>query len=290
MPDEADFLHRIDAGWAALPPGATYGPRRVNHYQFLYIEAGDAVAELDGRSYDAPAGTMILLHPGMTDYYRWDPVRHTKASYIHWQMRAPLAELPPREAWPRAVRLPESDIVRPLFRHLGWLMDRKGPHQAALLQSALRHLLVAFVSGELHTRAESSGDLPEPVARALRHVQARWNEGSVSAFTLAQLARAAHVSSGHLCRVFKQTLGCGPLQALRLIRVDRAATLLARTNLPVREIARQTGFENAFHFSRCFREAFRMPPREYRLKAVAGQIVPSTRLMNVRRIMGPAWA
>ncbi len=76
------------------------------------------------------------------------------------------------------------------------------------------------------------------------------------------------------------------MQAMRLMRVDRAATLLAGSNLKIQEVSSSVGFENAFHFSRCFREAFGLSPRAYRRKAAEGRVVPQTRLRVVRTLAG----
>jgi len=148
---------------------------------------------------------------------------------------------------------------------------------------------MAFISGDLRTQADVRSDLPQPVVLALEYVQRLWRDSASVSPSLGELAHAAHVSRGHLCRLFQETLSCGPLQALRMLRVDSASELLARSNLQIQEVARLSGFENPFHFSRCFKEAFGMSPRAYRQKAVQQAVTPHTRLQVVRRLFAPRW-
>ncbi|WP_413242570.1 AraC family transcriptional regulator [Paenibacillus sp. 1P07SE] len=46
--------------------------------------------------------------------------------------------------------------------------------------------------------------------------------------------------------------------------MDHAKRLLRATRLPVREVAEQAGFNDAFYFSRLFGQATGMSPRDYR--------------------------
>src|SRR5260221_482324 len=80
-------------------------------------------------------------------------------------------------------------------------------------------------------------DLPQPVARVLKSVQTRWNSGTIETPTLEELSRIACVCEGHLCRLFQQSLGCGPMTALRMLRIDRASAMLRESNLKIHEVA-----------------------------------------------------
>lgn len=275
------------AGLALYPPGATFGPRTLRDFEFVWIVDGNVEWEADGITYPAPQGTIILCRPGMRDMFRWDPDHQTRHAYFHFSLEAEGAGLPPQSEWPAARTMPEGDILRPLFRHVIWLLDEARPGWELLLQSASRQLLLGFLSGAYLTRGEGGLELSPPVTQALKFMQ-NWADGERSgAPVLGELARAANVSAGHLCRLFKKEVGVGPMHAARLIRIDRAATLLSRTNLRIKAIAGQLGFENPFHFTRCFREAWGVSPRVYRRQAQAGEVVPMTRVLRAIRTAAP---
>jgi AraC-like DNA-binding protein len=90
--------------------------------------------------------------------------------------------------------------------------------------------------------------------------------------SLGELAAAAHRTREGFCRAFRTEVGFAPLQALRLIRLERAASLLAEGRLGVAEVAYRCGFPDAFNFSRLFAANYRCPPRDFRAAFQAGKV------------------
>jgi AraC-like DNA-binding protein len=60
--------------------------------------------------------------------------------------------------------------------------------------------------------------------------------------TLSDLARAAHLSSYHYLRLFRQAFEMTPMTYLRKQRTQRALALIGATSLEIQEIADQVGF------------------------------------------------
>ncbi len=257
---------------ATYPAGATFGPRRLFDYEFVWIIDGEVVWEVDGQTVPAPAGTLLLGRPGMRDAFTWDPARTTRHGFVHFNLHAPRGALPSAATWPLARTLPDGDVLRPLLHHLGWLIDTRPPGHEVLTQHAFAHLLGAFITGAIGTADGDGGAFHPLIDRVVAAIRERWRE-RLEPLSLPLLAKLAGMSRGHLVRVFKQELNLTPMAVVRLLRLERAATLLARTNLPVQEVAALTGFDNAFHFSRVFRTAYGQPPREFRSHLAAGGTV-----------------
>jgi AraC family transcriptional regulator len=276
-------------GLAVYPPGATFGPRTLRDFEFVWIIEGDCVWECDGGRHPVPAGTVLLARPGMRDGFIWDPRRHTRHGYIHFLLERRGADLPPETQWPLVRALSGDDIIRPLFRHLAWLLSVRGPDWEELAQGALRQVLMAFISGANGVAGEEGVERSPIVDAVMETVQRAWAGGVLAPLTLDDLARAAGVTRGHLSRVFAQSLGVTPMETLRLLRLDRAATLLARSNLAIQAIAAQTGFGNPFHFSRVFRATYGHSPREFRRHIANGMNLPTIRLVQVRGLSTRMW-
>jgi AraC-like DNA-binding protein len=270
------------SGLAVYPPGATFGPRTLRDFEFVWIIAGNVEWEVDGHVVPAPPGTVILARPGQRDGFRWDPRQRTRHGYFHFSLHQEGGVLPPQATWPLSRLLPPDDILRPLFHHLGWLLSRSEASAREQAQGVLRQALVAYLSGLLGTSSEADAHRHPLVERVLGQVQERWAAGDPEPFTLGDLARLAGVSKVHLTRVFHAQLGMAPVAAIRQLRLDRAVTLLARTNLAVQEIAESTGFPNAFHFSKVFRQHVGQAPRDYRRAVLAGQSPVTTPLVRTR--------
>jgi len=58
------------------------------------------------------------------------------------------------------------------------------------------------------------------------------------------------------------------------VRIRHAMELLARSNMPITNIAFEVGFNDLSHFERVFRSTQRVSPSQYRHKAKHPQRVP----------------
>lgn len=67
-------------------------------------------------------------------------------------------------------------------------------------------------------------------------------------------------------KLFKSETGYSPHQYHLNLRIDKAKELLQTTELNIKEIAYQTGFESEFYFSKLFRKKAGTSPTDYRAK------------------------
>lgn len=87
-----------------------------------------------------------------------------------------------------------------------------------------------------------------------------------------QLAALVHVSPSHYFTIFKRQTGYAPIDFLIRIRMCHGCLLLENQPLTVGEIAAALGYEDAFYFSRLFKQVSKVAPRDYRrLSAPARQ-------------------
>lgn len=87
--------------------------------------------------------------------------------------------------------------------------------------------------------------------------------------TTPELARQAGVTERQLQRLFRQRLGCTPLQHLQATRLHRAREMLAYTDMAIVEVAVACGFTSASHFARAYRRRYGQPPAKSRSAAAA---------------------
>jgi AraC-like DNA-binding protein len=131
-------------------------------------------------------------------------------------------------------------------------------------------------SAALHTRprldllASLRQPAPAPLARgglppgAMRRVREYVDTHLAESMDLTELATIAGLSVFHFARQFKQTVGVAPHHYLVQSRVERARDMLARTNLPLSEIALAAGFSDQSHLARHFRQMLGTTPGEFR--------------------------
>jgi len=82
--------------------------------------------------------------------------------------------------------------------------------------------------------------------------------------SLETLAEQAGMSRSTLAQRFSDACGSGPMELVRELRMQKAAELLVRTDLPVKRISAEVGFQSRTAFARAFVAATGLPPRSYR--------------------------
>lgn len=82
--------------------------------------------------------------------------------------------------------------------------------------------------------------------------------------SLDELVEISGMSRRNFIRTFEDTMGTSPINYLIELRIREASRLLRTTDRPITEIAFEVGFSDSNYFSRQFRNAVGLSPREYR--------------------------
>ena len=83
-------------------------------------------------------------------------------------------------------------------------------------------------------------------------------------FGIGDLARRLNTSESHLRARFREETGRSLGQHLRELRLQKSCYLLRTSKIPIAEVALRCGFDSVYSFSRAFRAAWGVPPRDYR--------------------------
>jgi transcriptional regulator GlxA family with amidase domain len=124
--------------------------------------------------------------------------------------------------------------------------------------------------GPGHTRQGPARQDPELLRRLLR-AKDRMDAASHEEWPVRRLARVSGVSEAHFARSFKEAFGVPPHRYLLTRRLERATALLRDTDLPITEIAFQTGWQSLGTFGRTFRDVTGESPGELRAREKAAR-------------------
>lgn len=153
---------------------------------------------------------------------------------------------------------------------------------APRLGTVVVDLLTALLAHELDGDAEARGGAgaahtaPESQRRALvlRIQDFAQRNLHTPGLTPASIAAAHHISVRYLHRLFERqghTVAAW-IRAQRLERCCRDLADPAQSGLPIHAIAARWGFSHAADFSRAFRGAYGIPPRDFRRTALSQQV------------------
>jgi len=97
---------------------------------------------------------------------------------------------------------------------------------------------------------------------AINYIDANYNKP----ITLADVAKASHLSISRLAHIFKEQMGITIIDYLTSVRIERAKQLLLATDQNCTEICFQVGYNNQSYFTRTFKGLVGMTPRHFRVR------------------------
>ena len=83
-------------------------------------------------------------------------------------------------------------------------------------------------------------------------------------FTLEEISKELNMSVGYMCKCFKNNMGISIMKYFKIIKINRAKTLLKSTNKSILEISTNLSFCDQCNFSKVFKEVEGITPIEYR--------------------------
>nr|WP_302597438.1 AraC family transcriptional regulator [uncultured Cellulosilyticum sp.] len=110
----------------------------------------------------------------------------------------------------------------------------------------------------------STFDYPEKrkvVDFMIHYINAHYMED----ITLDMFAKDMYLSQVYLSKIFKEETNSSPINYLIKTRLAKAKQLLETGDLPINLIAKQVGYDDAYHFSKLFKKYYGYPPSNLRI-------------------------
>lgn len=104
----------------------------------------------------------------------------------------------------------------------------------------------------------------ETISPLLSQAKLYIKDNLASPLRLNDVASQFHISGRHLSRMLVAELGVSYSEFVQNERMQRAVTLLKTTDLSIKDIAKQTGFQTVHYFTRVFHDVMGSPPRVFR--------------------------
>ncbi len=225
--------------------------------------------------YSDPQGNHTALEPGQLILIRADvhqnwhvPPHQSNKSSGQWAHLAFI--FAPDVLWTRRLNYPDTIS--------GHAILTPTPPALRKIRPALEQAVTYFRSSNLHRRElarcafetalllihESLGAQAPPQDPRLQRAIAFVEENFARPIAIADVARAASCSPSRLNTLFRAHLGQSIHSHLHHVRMTRSAYLLTHSTMSIKEIADQTGFDNAKYFMNCFRRAYKMTATRFR--------------------------
>ncbi|QYM78883.1 AraC family transcriptional regulator [Horticoccus luteus] len=218
---------------------------------------------VDGADYALAPGHAFLIFPHQFHHYLDLADGALTWLFITFELTNPALVQPLRNA-PRALGAADAAALEELLdAQLAAATDANRDFEVIIrVSSLLQRLLGAPVARDARSGEPAKAKVQGEILQSInRYVRAHINEP----LTIADLAKHTGYSISHLRAVFRRELGVSLGGYMRDSRLSLGTSLLAAPGREsIERIAQACGFASIFAFSRAFKRAMGVSPREYR--------------------------
>lgn len=241
-------------------------------YCFFIIESGDAEIEINGICKKVGRNELVCALPG--DVCIWKAEDNLKGKFILFEgpfLTAVLTggfTLEPISYLNSTYHYPFIELSERRHRKLLELTYEmtESLEECPVFYDMLRVQLWQFVfltEKEYIANQNREGrqsNSPNHISNFINHVNKHFRTAHDAKF----YADKMNISPNYLNKIIKKSLGVTPYDYILNHILSEAKILLRLTDISIKELAHQLGFEDANYFIRCFKKVEGITPREYR--------------------------
>jgi AraC-like DNA-binding protein len=268
-PVDVDVYH-----WAEMADTVVNPPHRHTYYEVCWVEDGTGEFTVDGRTHAIGPGSLLFARPGVPHRIVSRRAPGIRLAWVAFHLRlasedGEMASL--FEAFAGATKPLAHDEWERVAALWAALRATGGgpalPGQDAATAAVAQALLVALAQAGAETLRPRTAAATDPGAAAVRLALRYVQDNLDGALPVEELARHVHLSVRQLSRLFTVHVGQSPAGYVERTRLDHAAALLVRTELPIKRIAAAVGYGDVAGFTRAFTRRMGTPPGRFRAAA-----------------------
>ena len=263
------------AGYERIPPSLSYPPkvhpsgyfftwekgRVLKEYQINYITEGSGIFETSTDQFQVVPGSVLILHPGMWHRYRPDQNTGWNEHYIGFNGSFCLKlfnDVFFQSAKPVLYIGFQESILKHFFEIIQLVKDEKSGHQQVCAANTI--LMLSKILSVIRNQEFAGKTIERTIRKACLYLRENVNTN----VNIENLATELNVGYSYFRQMFRKYTGIPPTQYHLSLRIQKARELLVSSEMTIKEIANELGFESYFYFSRIFKDKTGKSPLEYR--------------------------
>lgn len=260
-------LGMYQAGMERCEPGHIFGPVARNNYLFHYVLEGEGTLMANNsreitQTYSIRKGQGFMLFPGQIATYYTSQERPWTYMWIEFGgLRVHEALLTTELSVNQSVYRASSFELRKAMKEELLYIIHNSQEPPLCLIGHLYLFFDALIRSCALPKASSTRKMSDYyVKEAVHYIEQNYADH----ISVEMIAEILGIDRSYFSKIFRQSTGVSPQRFIIEYRMTKAASLLKLTRLTIQEIGRQVGYDNPFHFTRAFKEVFKVPPRQWR--------------------------
>lgn len=231
--------------------------RRIWNHELVMLLRGQGYISIRGERFAVQPGDLILFYPGVWHSLWVESEPYMEFIGLHFE----LPEGTEMIKLPEIMHVGKNSRIEQLIKEAHETFVKK-TYLHTWRQNALAEQVLCEIC--LHQQKRHTPAEARYIAGAIEYIHSQ----PYRDVPLEELLEQAGVQKTQFLQAFRRVTGTTPKQYILTLRLEHARDLLMETNWPIAQIAEESGFDDAFYFSRCFKQHFAVSPREYRKRNV----------------------
>ncbi len=227
------------------------------HYCMGLILDGTGIFEFDGKSVTVNKGDIIFVPVGSTYISKWCGNPDITYLSVHFSFEYP--DIFPRNTKPdiQKISIKNFDDIKRIYENI--LNSLAKSKSEELFAVGNFYCLIGHIYPEI--KLNQTEQIDERILTAVEYIQQHYNEN----FSIDYISNLCALSVSHFHTLFKESVGCSPIEYKHAICIRHAELLLLEnTKKPIEAISSELGFESSIYFRKVFKKITGKTPREYR--------------------------
>lgn len=262
--EETMSIRVFNVGYEQCRQSYQWGPGQKDIYLLHYVVSGRGTYRVNEMEYQLGEGELFLIYPGVEISYQADKDEPWTYYWVGFQgndarVILDLTDLNKEQPVMKTELKEEvQDKIMRIYQARG-----SGNENKIEMSGYLMILLSRLIKLSVHKK-EALGRYHNYVKTALEYIE--YNYGNP--ITVAEVADYIGISRSHLFRAFEEEFSRSPVRFIQEYKMQRACSLLSKSELSIAAVAYSVGYEDSLYFSRVFHKIMGESPSEYRRKNI----------------------
>lgn len=246
-------------------------PAGYSYYLFLLVKT-PAIFIINGEKFTVESNSVILYEPGFPHYYSakgdsyindWIHFKAEEGTDYFKSLSLPLNTV---------TKIYDDTFISEMIRLMSNEYYSMNTNKAETMNLLLQTMFVKLNEVIYNPSLKKNINLHYGELIILRR---EIHSNPQFPWTVEKLAERLNVSNAHLQQIYRLTFGISCIADVIECRMNYAKDILSKTNVPIRQVAYECGYNNDVHFMRQFKKNIGVTPSEYRRVHSFRQDAPS---------------